>query len=256
MQLPDDVRTQVRTQDPTQPRLTWYGDQPGERVELSGRVLDNWAAKAGNLLQDELDVGPGSVVRIDLPAGHWRAMYWALASWSVGATVQADPPSPVAAHQDSAGPDTLDGDTLVTATPPASPSAGGPVVIAVSLPALTRRYEGQLRSGDIDEAAQLATYDDVLEVWDQPDPQGEALRCAGSSWTFQALVSPDPARGQRVMLPATAAPGVLMRAALSVWAAGGSVVLCPAWSLPRLTDLAKVEGAQFIDLQDFAVPPR
>ena len=76
--------------DPTRPRLTWYDDglgpTRGERIELSGRVLANWAAKAANLLQEDLDVAPGSLVEVDLPT-HWRAAYWLLAAWSVGAEV-------------------------------------------------------------------------------------------------------------------------------------------------------------------------
>src|SRR3954468_513493 len=76
--------------DPGRPRLTCYDDTPGpthgERVELSARVLDNWVAKAGNLLQDDLDGAPSTTVGLDLPA-HWRAFYWAMAAWSVGATV-------------------------------------------------------------------------------------------------------------------------------------------------------------------------
>ena len=76
--------------DPGRPRLTCYDDTPGpaqgERVELSARVLANWVAKAGNLLQDDLDGAPATTVGLDRPA-HWRAFYWALAAWSCGATV-------------------------------------------------------------------------------------------------------------------------------------------------------------------------
>ena len=49
------------------PALIWYG-QDGERVELSGRVLDNWAAKTANLWVDELDLQAGDVVDA---AGGW-----------------------------------------------------------------------------------------------------------------------------------------------------------------------------------------
>ena len=37
------------------------------------------------MLQDDLDGAPATTVGLDLPA-HWRAFYWALAAWSVGAT--------------------------------------------------------------------------------------------------------------------------------------------------------------------------
>ena len=76
--------------DPGRPRVTVYDDTDGptrgERVELSARVLANWVAKAANLLQDDLDAGPGTTVRLALPP-HWRTLYWAFAAWSVGACV-------------------------------------------------------------------------------------------------------------------------------------------------------------------------
>src|SRR5688572_18938796 len=72
------------TRDPGRPRLTWYGDD-GERVELSGAVLENWVNKTTNLLVEEFDAEPGTRVVIDLPV-HWRTVVWALAVWRVGAT--------------------------------------------------------------------------------------------------------------------------------------------------------------------------
>src|SRR3954449_8078088 len=94
--LPADVLARMVPSDPGRPRLTWYDDEPGptagERIELSGRVLANWVAKAANLLQDEAAAGPGTTVGIDLPA-HWRSVYWSLATWSVGATVVLGEPA-------------------------------------------------------------------------------------------------------------------------------------------------------------------
>jgi uncharacterized protein (TIGR03089 family) len=43
-----------------------------DRIELSGRVLANWAAKTANLLDVE-GLGSGSAVAVDLPAG-WQAL--------------------------------------------------------------------------------------------------------------------------------------------------------------------------------------
>ena len=73
--------------DPTRPRVSFYDDQLGERIELSTKVLANWIAKAANWLQDECAAEAGTTVRLDLPPTHWRTIYWALAVWSVGATV-------------------------------------------------------------------------------------------------------------------------------------------------------------------------
>ena len=91
MSPPADLLRRLVASDPGRPRVTVYDDTDsptrGERVELSARVLANWVAKAANLLQEDLDVTPGSVVRLDLPP-HWRTLYWALAVWSVGACVE------------------------------------------------------------------------------------------------------------------------------------------------------------------------
>src|SRR5688572_28689995 len=76
----------ARDRDPARPLLTHYDDSTGERVELSGTTLANWVAKAANLLQDEFDVGPGSVVAVSLPV-HWQTAAVLLAVWSCGATV-------------------------------------------------------------------------------------------------------------------------------------------------------------------------
>ena len=78
--------------DPMGPRITYYDDATGERIEVSAVTLVNWAAKTANLLRDELGAGPGSRVAVLLPA-HWQTaavlfgtafvqagMVWALAT--------------------------------------------------------------------------------------------------------------------------------------------------------------------------------
>ena len=54
--------------DPAGPRITYYDDATGERIELSTVTLANWAAKTANLLRDEYGAGPGSAVAVLLPA--------------------------------------------------------------------------------------------------------------------------------------------------------------------------------------------
>ncbi|MDP9166339.1 MAG: TIGR03089 family protein [Actinomycetota bacterium] len=71
---------------PSAPRITYYDDATGERIELSTVTLANWAAKTGNLLRDELGLGPGSRVAILLPA-HWQTLGVLLGVWYVGAEV-------------------------------------------------------------------------------------------------------------------------------------------------------------------------
>ena len=153
--------------DGGRPRVTAYDDGPGptqgERIELSGRVLGTWVAKAANLLTEELDVQPGDRVALDLPA-HWRALYWGLALWSCGACVIA------ANHPDARA--------LITTDPEhAERAARTGDAILVTLPALARRAQVPLGPGVPDPAwpagtrahliaADLATlYETALAAW-------------------------------------------------------------------------------------------
>ncbi len=165
--------------DPGRPRITWYDDAPGptrgERIELSARVLANWVAKAANLLVDELDVEPGDRVLVHLPT-HWRATYWLLAAWSVGAEVVVGAP---------------DGDVCVVVTddPASVAPAGTATVVAVTLPALARAWAGApLPAGAVDEAATLTGQPDVFDT-DEPDGDAMALRAGERAVTYADLLS-------------------------------------------------------------------
>jgi uncharacterized protein (TIGR03089 family) len=72
--------------DPVGPRITYYDDATGERIELSAVTLANWAAKTGNLLRDELGGGPASRVAVLLPA-HWQTAAVLFGIWWIGADV-------------------------------------------------------------------------------------------------------------------------------------------------------------------------
>jgi len=72
--------------DPVGPRITYYDDATGERIELSAVTLANWAAKTGNLLRDELGAGPASRVAVLLPA-HWQTAAVLFGVWWIGAEV-------------------------------------------------------------------------------------------------------------------------------------------------------------------------
>jgi uncharacterized protein (TIGR03089 family) len=75
--------------DPAGPRITYYDDATGERIELSTVTLANWAAKTGNLLRDELGAGPGTRVAVLLPA-HWQTAAVLFGIWWIGAEVVLD----------------------------------------------------------------------------------------------------------------------------------------------------------------------
>ena len=76
--------------DPAGPRITYYDDATGERIELSTATLANWAAKTGNLLRDELGAGPASRVAVLLPA-HWQTAAVLFGIWWIGAEVATGP---------------------------------------------------------------------------------------------------------------------------------------------------------------------
>jgi uncharacterized protein (TIGR03089 family) len=218
MPTPPEVLSAMLRSDPGRPRVTYYDDTSGptqgERVELSARVLDNWVSKAANALQEEWDLGPGSRVHLDLPP-HWRAFYWAMATWSVGATLALDGSA---------------ADLVVTADEDVAASAGRPAVL-VTLAALARSasaasgLSGLSGAGVMDEARELATFADQFSAWDEPAPSDVALSTERGDTAYDALV---PARDwpARVRLH-TAAPDLheVLLDSLGAWALDGSVVI-------------------------------
>lgn len=76
--------------DPAGPRVTYYDDASGERVELSALTLANWAAKTANLIRDEFGLLPGARVSVLLPA-HWQSVAVLLGCWWVGVEVLLTP---------------------------------------------------------------------------------------------------------------------------------------------------------------------
>ena len=77
------------------PRITYYDDATGERIELSTVTLANWAAKTANLLRDELGAGPGSRIAVLLPP-HWQTAAVVLGVWWIGAEVTLGGPADLA----------------------------------------------------------------------------------------------------------------------------------------------------------------
>jgi uncharacterized protein (TIGR03089 family) len=81
--------------DPVGPRITYYDDATGERIELSAVTLANWAAKTANLLREELAAGPASRVALLLPA-HWQTAAVLFGVWWIGAEVTLRGPADLA----------------------------------------------------------------------------------------------------------------------------------------------------------------
>lgn len=216
MRTPASVLADLLRSDAARPRLTWYDDAPGpsrgERVELSAHVFANWVAKAGNLLQEEYDARPGCTVRLHLPS-HWRAVYWAFATWSTGATL---------ALGDVA--DAGEPDVMVTDAVDFSPEAGRHAgLVVVTLQALARAYPGPLPAGALDEAAELAGYGDLFTTWAEPDRHQPALIGGGETAYGNLVEERGWPRGSRVAVAGELGP--VLRAVLAAWAVDGSVVL-------------------------------
>ncbi len=95
MNLTDAVLDPLLRADPMGPRITYYDDATGERIELSTVTLANWAAKTANLLREELGCGPGSSVAVMLPA-HWQTAAVLFGVWWIGAEVVLSGTSDVA----------------------------------------------------------------------------------------------------------------------------------------------------------------
>lgn len=203
--------------DGGRPRLTWYGDD-GERVELSGAVLANWASKTVNLLVEEFDAAPGTGIAVDLPV-HWRTAVWALAAWRAGATVTL---------ADAGG----DPDVVVTDDPARWAGSSADLVV-VSLPALARRYDGDLPSGAIDAASAVMTYGDAIGWVPEVDPGQDALVTAAGAVGHKELV-PEPRDGARVLVDGRGAVADVLRDLLGIWAGGGSAVLTSAATATEL----------------------
>ncbi|MDH4158907.1 MAG: TIGR03089 family protein [Actinomycetota bacterium] len=159
--------------DPARPRLTWYDDASGERVELSGATLLNWVAKTAHLMSGELGLGPGDRLAVDLPR-HWTAAVCWLAADAVGARL-----TPVAARQTlGSGPDVA----VVGPDGLPGPSGAGEVV-AVSLRPMGGPFVDPLPPLVHDFTVQVRAQPDTFPFG--PDPStaaGDAGRSLAAAW--------------------------------------------------------------------------
>ncbi|MEB4211596.1 TIGR03089 family protein [Mycobacterium sp. 94-17] len=200
--------------DPVGPRITYYDDATGERIELSGVTLANWAAKTANLLRDELGAGPGSRVAILLPA-HWQTAAVLFGVWWIGAeAVLAGPASDVALCTAER---LDDADAAVSAT-------GGEVAV-VSLDPFGRPAPN-LPIGVTDYATAVRVHGDQIVPEPNPGPAldgrsvDEVLAQCETSSTARGLTS-----GERVLSSSSwPGPDDLVDGLLAVLAVGASLV--------------------------------
>ncbi len=214
----------ARRREPGRPFVTFYDLGSGERVELSGVTTANWVAKTCGLLVDDLDVEPGTRVRLGLPS-HWERVVWTLACWQVGAVV-------------------TDGPADVGVTGPAL-DAHEDVRVALSLRPLGLPFE-QPPAGFVDFNAVVAGHPDVFVALDEPGEDADATDLGGTRATHAGLVAgttPDAARRLLHEPSLRAEVDALVAAA----AGDGSLVLAVGGddaALSRVAEQERVERAR------------
>jgi uncharacterized protein (TIGR03089 family) len=217
--------------DPVGPRITYYDDATGERIELSTVTLANWAAKTANLLRDELGAGPHSRVAVLLPA-HWQTAAVLFGIWYIGAEVVLGP-----AEADVA---------LCTADRFAEADAAvGPGEIAVLSLDPFGKPASDLPIGVTDYATSVRVHGDQIIPERNPGPAldghsvAELLAAATASASAQGLRADD-----RVLSTARwDTPDELTDNFLAVLATGASLVLVAnpdTASMNRRRDVEKI----------------
>jgi uncharacterized protein (TIGR03089 family) len=195
------------------PRITYYDDATGERIELSTVTLANWAAKTGNLLRDELGATTGTRVAIVLPP-HWQTLGVVLGVWYIGAEVVL-------------GRDDCDVAFCTADRMDEADAAVGPAgeVVVLSLDAFGRPVP-DLPFGVTDYATSVRAHGDQIIAEQRPGPAlngrsvAETLAAAATSAAAQSLTAASRALSSKPW----DTPDEMIDNALSVLVAGGSLV--------------------------------
>ncbi|WP_197503973.1 TIGR03089 family protein [Mycobacterium sp. 852014-50255_SCH5639931] len=200
--------------DPVGPRITYYDDATGERIELSAATLANWAAKTGNLLRDELGAGPGSRVAILLPA-HWQTAAVLFGVWWIGAEAVL-----------ASGPGAATDVAMCTAERLDEADETGASEVAVLSLDPFGRPAPDLPIGVTDYATAVRVHGDQIVAESHPGPAlagrsvDEVLTDCQSASAARELTSDD-----RVLSTAAwSEPGELVDGLLAILAVGGSLV--------------------------------
>lgn len=253
---PDNARPQDFTRlldqmaaRPT-PAVVFYGHDGG-RVELSGRVLENWVAKTANLLVDDLGLMPGDHVLVDASL-HWRTAVVIAAAWRLGAVVvlsgAADAPSG-AENGAAASPRTSHPVELAViqdpgeaaATSSAAEKAGtlpgvqsAAEVMALAYPGLAMSLEPErLPAGAIDYCAEIRVHGDQWSGASRPGPEDVCLLTPAERLTHARFFSAAAALGDQLQAEAIGAvhldadswSAVSLERLVATWLAGSTAVL-------------------------------
>lgn len=218
------------------PALIFYGGDAG-RIELSGRVLENWVAKTANLLVDDLGLMPGDRVLLDSTV-HWRTAVVAAAVWRMGGVVVLD-----SASWSEAGPGSTPTEpvhlAVVQDTNPEStaPSAAdtAPVVMdrwpvddvmVLAYPGLALAMpEDRRPASAVDFCAEIRAHGDHWSGASTPGPHDDALVVGDRRFTH-AMLS-EAAIRHTAVLQDQAATGVHL--ATTSWTAQSLERMIAAW---------------------------
>ncbi|GCE37659.1 TIGR03089 family protein [Rhodococcus sp. USK10] len=207
--LTDALLDPILKNDPAGPRVTFYDDATGERVELSALTLANWAAKTANLLRDEFAVEPGARVAVLLPA-HWQTAAVLLGVWWAGADVVLEPDA--------------DAEIALVSAAHLSDVEDVPEVAALSLDAFGRPVP-DLPVGITDYATSVRVHGDQF----RPTVAGPALAGKSVDDVLAAALASAETHGitgsDRVLsVEAWDSPDALIDGLVAVFAAGASLV--------------------------------
>lgn len=123
------------------PAIIWYG--VGERIELSGHVVNMWSSKVAALLDSEIGA-PSLTVHMALPP-HWRSIVWATGIWRAGNVLTLDSDQEaelsLACNEENLDPE-------------------AEVSVLTPLASLALRWPGTLPPLTLDGAADLMSYPD------------------------------------------------------------------------------------------------
>jgi uncharacterized protein (TIGR03089 family) len=222
----------------SEPLLTYYDLDTGERTELSGTTFGNWVDKTANLLLDA-DVEPGDPVDLALVVdhpGHWVALVWCAAAWQVGAVVT--PGDPDAAVR-VVGPGAL--------ADAASDAADHPdqLVLACSLHPFGLGFAPPLPPPLVDYGIEVRGFPDVfLGV---PAGDGPAWRLADRTWSQAELATaaPGDADARSLVRPGSDPVDAVRRALFRpLRGAGSTVVVVGAGSADALAGIRRTERTE------------
>lgn len=217
--------------DPAGPRLTFYDDASGERVELSTTTLANWVAKTTNVLVLECGVGPGARVSLHLPR-HWTTAVWVLAADAVGAAVTLGPPPGGVTGGPSGGPD-----VAVVGPDGVEDAPDADEVFAVSLAPLGAPFRTPLPTLVRDYAVDVRLMPDQVAVQGQPGRLGDLAEQRAAAMGLQQadrVAGLGALDGLDSVVDGWLAP--LAVGASVVWVRNPDPVSCvPRWATERVT---------------------